>query len=276
MNLQSATAIVTGSGRGIGRAIAKEFAANGVRVVIASRTASDLEDVSREIAANGGTALPVPTDVTDEGAVKELIRRAETEFGPIDILVNNAAMARCIGPLHETSPDIWIKDIQVNLFGVYLCLHAVLPSMIARHQGYIINLIGGDSKPLPNLTAYSASKTGVMRLTETLALELADTGVKVFGMSPGFVHTSMTDYTLESQDGQRWSAASTRRRLDQGLDVSPTFAAKMAVEITTGKLDALTGRAIRADKDDPDELAEAANGIVEREERVLRSSGFPE
>lgn len=276
MNLQSATVMVTGSGRGIGRVIAKEFAAQGAKVVVVFRTVSDIEDVAREINEGGGAALSIPADVTCETEVQELVKRVEKEFGSVDVLVNNAAMARSIGPLHMSKPDVWIQDVQVNLIGVYLCLHAVLPGMIDRQRGYVINMIGGDAKPLSYLTAYNASKTGVMRLTETLALELADTGVKVFGMSPGFVHTSMTDYTLESEDGKQWQAAATQRRLDEGRDVSPDYAAKMAVALTTGKLDALTGRAVRADKDDLDVLAQMAEEIVLKDERVLRSVGFPE
>ncbi|NKB69583.1 MAG: SDR family NAD(P)-dependent oxidoreductase [Candidatus Latescibacteria bacterium] len=276
MELHSATAIVTGSGRGIGRAIAQEFAARGTKVALAARTGTDLEHVAAQIAAAGGTALPVVTDVTAPQSVEDLMHRAEDELGHIDILVNNAAIARCVGPLHQTDPDAWIEDIQVNLIGYYHCLRAALPSMLSRNRGCIINMIGGDSKPLPFLTSYNTAKTGVMRLTETLALELADTAINIFGMSPGFVHTGMTDYILESPDGRRWQGESTRQRLEQGLNVSPALAAAMAVELASGKLDTLTGRAIRADKDDPEELARNAEDIVKGGERVLRTVSFPE
>ena len=276
MELDSAVAIVTGAGRGIGRAIAREYASHGAKVALASRTASQLDAVAREISGEGGAALAVPTDVTDRESVARLVNRAESELGDVDILVNCAGSYGAIGPVYECSADAWLRDITINLYGVFLCSHVLLPRMLARDRGYVINLIGGGTaSPLAYGSAYGSSKAAVMRLTETMALELAETGVKVFAMSPGLVRTAMVASLVESSGGQRWAAESVNAMFDEGRDVPPTFAAAMAVQLVSGKLDGLAGRAVRADRDDAEELERTTGEIVENDERVLRMVSYP-
>ena len=276
MELKSAVAIVTGAGRGIGRAIALEYASQGVKVALVSRTASQLDVVAKEIADAGGAALALPADVTDEGSVLRMTERVERELGPIDILVNNAGSYQAIGPVQECSSDAWLTDIMVNLYGVFLCSHVVLPKMLSRKRGYVINIIGGGTaSPLEYGSAYGSSKAAVMRLTETMALELDGTGIKVFAMSPGLVRTALVDYQIESVEGQRWLAERLSAMFDEGRGVPPTIAANMAAEIVSGKLDKLAGRAVRADRDDADQLAQQADEIVEKDLRVLRMIGYP-
>ncbi len=276
MELKSAVAVVTGSGRGIGRAIAREFASGGAKVALVSRTASQLDVVAEEITRDGGTAIALPADVTDEEAVRRMADRVEKELGPIDILVNNAGSYKAIGPVSEVSPDAWLTDITVNEYGVFLCSHVILPRMLARKQGYVINLIGGGTaSPIKYGSAYGSSKAAVMRFTETVAMELEGTGVKVFAMSPGLVRTALVEYQIESKEGQKWAAKRLNEMFDEGRGVPPTVAAKMAAAIVSGKLDKLVGRGIRADSDDTAALAAQADGIVKNNLRVLRMTGYP-
>ena len=276
MELKSAVAVVTGAGRGIGRAIAREYASRGAKVALVSRTASQLEKVAEEIAGAGGTALALSTDVTNKDSVVRMVEQVEKELGSIDILVNNAGSYQAIGPVQEVSSDAWLTDITVNLYGVFLCSNVVLPRMLPRKQGYVINIIGGGTaSPLIYGSAYGSSKAAVMRLTETMAMELEGTGVKVFALSPGLVRTALVDYQIGSPEGQHWLADRLNAMFDEGRGVPPTIAAKMSVEIVSGKLDKLVGRAIRADRDDSDELARQADGIVENDLRVLRMVGYP-
>jgi NAD(P)-dependent dehydrogenase (short-subunit alcohol dehydrogenase family) len=276
MELRSAVAVVTGAGRGIGRAIAQEYASRGAKVALVSRTASQLEKVAEEIAGAGGTALALSTDVTDKDSVVRMVEQVERELGSIDILVNNAGSYQAIGPVQEVSSDAWLTDIAVNLCGVFLCSNVVLPRMLPRKKGYVINIIGGGTaSPIKYGSAYGSSKAAVKRLTETMAMELEGTGVKVFALSPGLVRTALVDYQIDSPEGQHWLADRLNAMFDEGRGVPPTIAAKMSVEIVSGKLDRLVGRAIRADRDDADELARQADGIVENDLRVLRMVGYP-
>jgi len=276
MELGSAVAVVTGAGRGIGRAIALEYASHGAKVAVASRTAAQVHGVAGEIADAGGTALGIPTDVTDEASVSGMVDRVEDELGPIDILFNCAGAQNAIGPVQDCAPRDWLSDITVNLYGVFLCSHMVLPRMLERNRGYVINMIGGGTtSPVAHASAYGSSKAAVMRFTETMAEELAGTEVRVFAMSPGLVRTEMVRHIVESPAGQRWYAERVNAMLDQGMDVPPTFAAEMAVQLVSGRLDALVGRAVRADRDTAAELAQRADQIVANDERVLRMIAYP-
>lgn len=276
MELKSAVAVVTGSGRGIGRAIAKEYASHGAKVALVSRTAAQLDIVADEITQSGGTALAIPADVTDKHALQAMADRVERELGPIDILVSNAGSYAAIGPVSEVSPEAWLTDITVNVYGVFLCSHVILPKMLQRRRGYIINFIGGGTaSPIKYGSAYGSSKAAVMRFTETMALELEDSGVKVFAMSPGLVRTALVEYQIVSEEGRRWTADRLNSMFDEGRDVPPDLAAKMATELVSGKLDKLAGRAVRADSDDAGELAEQADDIVKNDLRVLRMVGYP-
>jgi len=245
-------------------------------VALVSRTASQLEKVAEEITGAGGMALALPTDVTDKDSVVRMVEQVERELGSIDILVNNAGSYQAIGPVQEVSSDAWLTDISVNLYGVFLCSNVVLPLMLPRKKSYVINIIGGGTaSPIKYGSAYGSSKAAVMRLTETMAMELEGTGVKVFALSPGLVRTALVDYQIDSPEGQHWLADRLNAMFDEGRGVPPTIAARMSVEIVGGKLDKLVGRAIRADRDDAGELAREGDGIVENDLRVLRMVGYP-
>ena len=265
-NLQGQVVIVTGGGRGIGRSIALQCAAAGAKVALVARTEAQLQSVVVEIAEAGGTALAFPVDVTDYDGVKSMVRTVEEKLGPVDVLVNNAARAQTIGPVWETDPESWWRDVTINILGVYLVCHAVLPGMIKRKGGYVINLIGGGTTtPFPYASAYGTSKAAVMRFTETLAREVNDSGVKVFALDPGLVRTAMTEHILGSEDGQRWLSR-IGQMLEAERDGSPTLAAELTMEIVQGHFDALIGRALFAQSD-----YQALKG---REEEIIANDLF--
>jgi NAD(P)-dependent dehydrogenase (short-subunit alcohol dehydrogenase family) len=272
MKLKNQVAIVTGASRGIGRAIALGCAGEGAKVALAARTASTLEEVAAEIRDRGGEALAIPTDVTDQASVNAMARQAEAELGPVDLLVNNAGAFYAIGPTWEVDAETWWSDVTINLLGVFLCCREVVPEMVARKRGRVINLIGGGTDfPLPYGSAYAASKAAVMRFTETLAVESKEHGVMVFALRPGFVRTDMSEYQL-SEETRRW-LPDTAQRFEEEKNVPPTMAADLAVEFASGRFDSLTGRYIRVKDykgDDLDQVETHIPEILEKDLRTLR------
>jgi len=191
LQLSGRVAVVTGASHGIGRAIAATFAAHGVRVALIARSAQQLEKTAAMIGANGGTALPLAVDVTDRDAVAGAVASAEQALGPIEMLVNNAGITDLDRFLDE-DPEAWWRVVEVNLRGPMLTTHTVLPAMIARRNGLIINVASGIALgPSPLSSAYACSKAALLRLTDSIALATADHGVVAFAVSPGTVDTAM-------------------------------------------------------------------------------------
>ena len=269
--LTGQVAIVTGAGRGIGRAIAEAFAAEGARVGLAARSADQLEAVAEAIGAAGGTALVLPVDVTDRQAVETMVRRVEEELGPVDVLVNNAGSFYALGPVWEVEPAKWWRDVTINLNGLFLCCHAVLQGMVGRNRGRILNMIGGGTgNPFPNGSGYASSKAAVMRLTECLAQELRQTekAVAVFAMGPGLVRTALTEHQLESPEGQQWMPQ-IRTMFEEGRNVPPTRAAALAVALAGGRFDRLAGRCFGVG-DNLEEILARQDEILRKDQKTLR------
>lgn len=267
MKLTGQVAFITGAGRGIGEAIAKAFSQAGARVALLARTASEIGRVASEVNSEGGSALALTGDVSVLSHVEAAVAAALERFGQIDVLVNCAGILGPIGPLVDNSPQAWVETIQVNLIGTMLCLRAVLPHMISRRKGAVVNLSGGGSvTPFPRFSAYSASKAAVVRLTETIAGEVKEYGVRVNAISPGAVNTRMLDQTLAAGEaaGSDYHARVVQIKAEGGT--SPQQAADLAVFLASPEAAGITGRLISAVWDDwkslPGRIAELSNSSM--------------
>jgi NAD(P)-dependent dehydrogenase (short-subunit alcohol dehydrogenase family) len=234
--LTGMNAVVTGGGRGIGRAIAEMFAAEGAAVAVLARSVDELHETVATIERTGGRARAFVVDVADERALTDVLRA----IGDIDILVNNAGTAGPFGPVAEMDPDAWWRAMEVNVKGPFVAMHVALPGMLQRRRGRIINVVTG-MVPMAYFSAYLSSKTALVRLTECVALEVKPYGVSVFSMRPGTVRTAMAEHVLTSDEGQKWLPW-FRRIFDEGRDVPVERPARLAVTLASGKADALTGR----------------------------------
>jgi 3-oxoacyl-[acyl-carrier protein] reductase len=190
-SLQGKTALVTGAGKGIGRAVALALAAEGVKVGLVARTDADLQVLAAEIGAAGGTAATAVADVADRTAVNLAVASIQQELGPVDILINNAGIGT-FGKFLELEPEQWEHIIQVNLMGTYYVTRAVLPGMIARQTGDIINISSTAGQRGAAVTsAYSASKFAVLGLTESLMQEVRKHNIRVSALTPSTVATPL-------------------------------------------------------------------------------------
>ena len=188
MRLDGQVAVVTGGGRGIGRAIALRCAAAGADVALAARSADQIEEAAGLIEAQGRRALPVVTDLRDPDQVTRLADTVTGELGGVDLLVNNSGIAGPMKVLWEIDPEGWNETIDVNLTGVFLCCRAFLPAMIQRRSGNVV-VIGSvtGKRPLHGRTPYAATKIALVGLVRTLAWETGEYGIRVNLISPGAV-----------------------------------------------------------------------------------------
>jgi NAD(P)-dependent dehydrogenase (short-subunit alcohol dehydrogenase family) len=200
MRLENRVGIVTGAGRGIGRAIALALAREGVDVALAARSVDELEAVASEVRALGRRALVARADVANEADARMLVERTVNELGRLDVLVNNAgAVAR--EPLRQLAIADWDQVIAVNLRGTFLCSKFALEPMLARGQGWIVNISSGAGKRgVATRTAYSAAKFGVIGFTEALDAEVRSQGIRVHVICPGPVETRMRREGFPNED----------------------------------------------------------------------------
>ncbi len=192
-SLKGKVALVTGAGKGIGKAIAIALAKEGVQVGLIARTSSDLEAAAEEIRATGMKASTATADVSNMQEVDEAVKKISKELGPIDILINNAGTAT-FGKFLEVEPSVWEAMIRVNLFGVYYVTRAVLPMMLEKKAGDIINISSTAGKSgSPVTSAYSASKFGVFGLSESLMQEVRRQNIRVTAMAPSTIVTDLAN-----------------------------------------------------------------------------------
>lgn len=268
MRLQDQVAVVTGGGRGIGGATALALAAEGAAVGVLARTQTEIDEVAGSIQEDGRKALAVTADVTVESQVDHALSAIANELGPIDLLVNNAGGGSAIGPVWEVDAEEWWSTVEVNLRSVFLCSRAVLPGMIERGRGRIVNVSSGLAlRPMPNGTPYTVAKAAALRFTDSLALEVAPHGINVFAASPGLVRTAMTDYLIESEAGKRWLPQMQHVRESMWVPVEK--GAALIVAIAAGDADALSGRYIHV-SDDLADLVKRADEIRANDTHTLR------
>lgn len=217
--LSGKTAIITGAGTGIGKGIARAFAQEGADLVLASRRRENLESTAEELAGTGVTTLVVPTDVTDEHAVRALFEATMNEFGKVDVLINNSG-AFDGGPIDELSLDSWQKVLAVNLTGPFLCGREAMRIMKAQGGGRIIN-VGSISAQMcrPNAAPYNTTKHGLVGLTKTMALEGREYGVVASMLHPGNVLTERRAASNKPQDEEPMMT------VDELAEVAVTMAA---------------------------------------------------
>ena len=233
MKLENKVALITGSGRGIGRAIACLFAAEGARITVTARSISEIESVAEEIGIAGGDAIAIGCNVADESDVRRVVKKTIDNFGKIDILVNNAAVNLPKIDLVDIEPDDWRRVVDVNLTGTYLCTRAVIPHMRNRRGGRIINISSiGGRRGGRGRGPYRVTKAGMINLTETLASELRDHGINVNCICPGGVDTEM----MKMLTG-----------VEKPLDLmQPVEIARLALFLANDESSAITGTSIDA------------------------------
>lgn len=205
--------------------------------------------LDQELQASGGAAYEL--DVSHYAQVSELAEKIAKEYGSIDVWINNAGVNRAIGPTWEVDADEWVRDVSTNLIGTFHGVRAAVPIMLKQGSGCIINLAGGGAdRGTKYGNAYSTAKTGVVRLTETLALELAETGknIRVFAMNPGLNESDMTKYLRETEIGKKYYP-SIDELFKKGQYASPEKAPELAKNMVEGLLDAYQGRLISVGAD---------------------------
>lgn len=239
-------AVVTGGGRGIGRSIARALAVAGYDLVLAARSHDELEAVAAECRAMGAEVLTAPTDLRLREHIERLASSARA-FGPIEALINNGGIAGPSGYLWELDPDEWDETIAVNLTSVFLCCRAILPAMMDRRRGSIINIGSITGKrPLLGRTPYAASKLALVGLTRTLALEVGPYGIRVNGISPGFVDGPRIEWVIDRLAEARGSSARAVREEFTGQSplgrlTSPEEVAAAVVFLASEAASGITG-----------------------------------
>ena len=277
MRLKDKVALITGAGRGIGRAIALAYAREGAKLALAARSLDELEATAQAAQDLGAATCVIGVDVTEPATVDRMAQQAATYFGRIDILVNNAGIVGPVGALEDNDVAAWVRTIQVNLVGAYLCCRAVIPRMAESGGGRIINLSGSGATSAPyHLSAYGSSKAAIIRLTEILALELADKNIQVNALGPGSIHTRMwEDITGQAQAVGDTELYEFGLQVTGGGGASIDRAAELAVWLAGDESRGLSGRLIHAVMDDFASLTPRIPDIMASDLYTLRRDEPP-
>ena len=273
MKLQGKRAVVTGASQGLGLAIAHQLLADGAKVLICARNQTDLSAAHAKLdAAYPGRAFAVPCDIAQEAAVEALAANATALLGGVDILVCNAGVYGPKGAIDTLDWNAWVDALQVNLIGTVYCCRVFLPLLRQAKRGKVLIISGGGAtKPLPFLSAYAASKAGVVRFAETLAEELKLEGIDVNAIAPGALNTRLLDEVLAAGPevvGEAFYNASLKQRDNGGTPLS--VGAELCAYLASAESDGVTGKLISAQWDPWRRIAEFQNELIASDIWTLR------
>jgi NAD(P)-dependent dehydrogenase (short-subunit alcohol dehydrogenase family) len=254
MTLDNKLALITGGGRGIGRAMALAFAREGARIAVAARTLQQVEEVASVIITETESeAFAVVCDVSDQASVQRMFGSVVERFKRgVDIMVNNAGIAES-APLAKTDDDLWHRHLAINLSGTFYCIRAALPAMLERGWGRVINIASIAGKTgAPYIAAYAASKHGVLGLTRSVALEVATKGITVNAICPGYVDTEMTSRGLDNITARTGRSAAEALEAIKNMSpqkrlITPEEVAAVALLLASEEGRGINGQAINID-----------------------------
>jgi 3-oxoacyl-[acyl-carrier protein] reductase len=252
MLLSGKKAIITGGSEGLGFAIAEAFVREGASVAICARDKTKLKEARQKLSSikkPGQLVWSKPCDLSKPKQIQSFISATEKKLGEIDILVNNAGVIGPMGPLETADWNAWRQTLEINLFGAALACRALLPGFKQRKRGKIVNISGGGATaPFPYFTAYALSKVALVRLTETLAMELKEFNVQVNAVAPGMLNTSMMQDIVDAGPAYMGEGEFAKyQKVRSGeAGVSPTEPAELCAWLASDKSDAVTGKLISA------------------------------
>lgn len=271
-DLSGQVAVVTGGGRGFGRHYALALAKAGASVAVLARTEAQLRETVQMIEGQGGNAVAVSLDVTDQSSVEAAMATVVEQLGSIDLLVNNAGVGGPSGPTWEVEPDQWWRTVEINLRGPFLCARSVLPGMITRGGGRIINVTSGSGlRPMPPYLAhYCASKAALTHWTNCLDIETREHGISVFAYSPGLLITAANEFYLkESADVHPATRQWFLDGIAQGNEIPVEQSVRGMLVLASGRVDALSGRYFSA-RDDLEDLIKRQEEIIGNDSHTQR------
>ena len=275
MNLQGKNALISGASHGLGKELAKYYLQEGASLAICARGVTDLEIARQELSQyvkDGAKLIAKQVDVSNEQEVHDLVSHTLKEFGGIDILIANAGIYGAKGSIDEVDWDEWSRTIDINLKGTVLQCRAVVPFMKKQQFGKIIIISGGGAtKPLPNLSAYAASKAGVVRFAETLALELKSYNIDVNSVAPGALNTRFLEEILDAGAGavgEDFYAQALKQKESGGASLD--FAAKLCVFLGSSQSNGMSGRLISAIWDPWQTLMDVNDSLIDSDIYTLR------
>lgn len=275
MKLASKRALITGASQGFGLAVARAFVEAGADVMLCARSAERLDEARQELVRLAGgqsRVLARPADVSDPGDVRQLVQTALAELGGLEILVSNAGVYGPKGPIEQVDWAEWSRAVAINLLGTVLVCREVLAHFKARRHGKIVLLSGGGAtKPLPYLSAYAASKAGVVRFGETLAEEVREFGITVNSVAPGALNTRLLDEVLEAgpeQVGRAFYEQAVKQKAEGGTPLE--LGASLCVFLASPESDGITGKLISAVWDPWERLPEHLDDLRDSDVYTLR------